>query len=274
MENLNAVFINDGMSRSERLIKLNQIAIQQMRILEDIGDRKFLNKQIKKYMCKDDTKGYVYILTNPSFREDWVKIGRSRRSVDVRSKELDNTAVPLPFEIYATLKTEKYEKVEKKIHKQIDRLTDLRIRPNREFFNIAPSVALDIMRDIADFIDDAELSVYVDGQPIVSKNKDEDKRINEAKEEKKRKKPKPPFKFHMVDINVGDEIVFDALNLPVKVASDDKIEYKGRLWSLSTFTTEFLPETRQSSSRSYQGPKYFSYKGKTLSALRDEKEKN
>ncbi len=41
--------------------------------------------------------GYVYILTNPSFREDWVKIGKSRRPVDVRSKELDNTAVPLHF---------------------------------------------------------------------------------------------------------------------------------------------------------------------------------
>ena len=35
--------------------------------------------------------GYVYILTNPSFREDWVKIGKSSRPVDVRSKELDNT---------------------------------------------------------------------------------------------------------------------------------------------------------------------------------------
>ncbi len=77
--------------------------------------------------------GYVYILTNPSFREDWVKIGKSSRPVDVRSKELDNTAVPLPFEIYATLKTSKYDKVEKQIHKQIDRLTDLRIRQNREF---------------------------------------------------------------------------------------------------------------------------------------------
>lgn len=48
--------------------------------------------------------GYVYILTNPSFREDWVKIGKSSRPVDVRSKELDNTAVPLPFEIFATIK--------------------------------------------------------------------------------------------------------------------------------------------------------------------------
>lgn len=44
--------------------------------------------------------GYVYILTNPSFREDWVKIGKSSGPVDIRSKELDNTAVPLPFEIY------------------------------------------------------------------------------------------------------------------------------------------------------------------------------
>ena len=37
--------------------------------------------------------GYVYILTNPSFREDWVKIGKSSRPVDVRSKKLNNTAV-------------------------------------------------------------------------------------------------------------------------------------------------------------------------------------
>ena len=33
LENLNAVFINEGMPQSERLVKLNQIAIGQMRIL-------------------------------------------------------------------------------------------------------------------------------------------------------------------------------------------------------------------------------------------------
>ena len=42
MENLNAVFINDGMSQSDRLIKLNQIAIQQMKILEDTNGRNLL----------------------------------------------------------------------------------------------------------------------------------------------------------------------------------------------------------------------------------------
>ena len=44
MENLNAVFINQGMPQGERLIKLNRIAIQQMSVLEssDNGDRKLL----------------------------------------------------------------------------------------------------------------------------------------------------------------------------------------------------------------------------------------
>jgi hypothetical protein len=42
MENINAVLINDGMSQSERLIKLNQIAIQQMQVLEDNSSRKLL----------------------------------------------------------------------------------------------------------------------------------------------------------------------------------------------------------------------------------------
>ncbi len=122
--------------------------------------------------------GYVYILTNPSFREDWVKIGKSSRPVDVRSKELDNTAVPLPFEIFATMKTTKYNEVEKLVHKTIDRLTDLRIRQNREFFNVAPQVALDILRDIAMTIDDAKITEFESSQPINPDTDTIDKTVN------------------------------------------------------------------------------------------------
>ena len=118
------------------------------------------------YDMNNKEPGYVYILTNPSFREDWVKIGKSSRPVDVRSKELDNTAVPLPFEIFAKMKTTKYNEVEKLVHKTIDRLTDLRIRQNREFFNVAPQMALDIFRDIASAIDDAEVVEYENNMPI------------------------------------------------------------------------------------------------------------
>ena len=42
MENLNAVFINEKMPQSERLIKLNQIAIQQMKVLENVDDKRLL----------------------------------------------------------------------------------------------------------------------------------------------------------------------------------------------------------------------------------------
>ena len=42
MENLNAVFINENMSQPERLVKLNQIAIQQMNVLQEVEKRKLL----------------------------------------------------------------------------------------------------------------------------------------------------------------------------------------------------------------------------------------
>ena len=42
MENLNAVLINEGLPQHERLIKLNLIAIQQMKILQEVEGRKLL----------------------------------------------------------------------------------------------------------------------------------------------------------------------------------------------------------------------------------------
>jgi hypothetical protein len=42
MENINAVLINEGLPQRERLIKLNQIAIQQMSVLQEVENRKLL----------------------------------------------------------------------------------------------------------------------------------------------------------------------------------------------------------------------------------------
>ena len=42
MENLNAVFINKGLSQSDRLKELNRIAIQQMMVLEEVENKKLL----------------------------------------------------------------------------------------------------------------------------------------------------------------------------------------------------------------------------------------
>lgn len=203
--------------------------------------------------------GYVYILTNPSFKEDWVKIGKSSRPVDVRSKELDNTAVPLPFEIYATLKTEKYNQVEKLVHKTIDRLTDLRIRQNREFFNVPPQVALDIFKDIADTISDAVVDeVYL--------GPDRFNTINTP--EKEQHQIRPRFKFSMVHVPIGSTLIFIPTGIKVKVASDDQIEYENRLYKLSPFAGTFMPADKRNTSGAYQGPKFFTFNGIVLDDLR------
>ena len=217
-------------------------------------------------------KGFVYILTNESFREDWVKIGRSCRPVDVRSKELDNTAVPLPFKIYATIQTIKYVDVERIVHKQIDRLTDLRIRQNREFFNVEPSQALDILLDLATAIDDAIVMQYIDDKPTQlypTINNEKPKILKQEQRHQLRK----PFEFAMVGLKDGDIITFAPLGIQVKVNGKNKIEFEGRLWSLSAFTGTFLPAEKQNNSGAYQGPKYFTYNNKTLWDLRLELEK-
>ena len=162
--------------------------------------------------------GFVYILTNPSFKEDWEKIGKNSRPVDKRSKELDNTAVPLPFEIFATMKTTKINEVEKLAHKTIDRLTDLHIHQNREFFNVTPEMALEIFRDIATTIDDAEVTLYQGNPPIDSS---ETATGTTTKREVKRSR----FKFSMCDIKIGKSVKFDPTGLMVKVATDDSVEY-------------------------------------------------
>ena len=211
--------------------------------------------------------GYVYILTNPSFKEDWVKIGKSSRPVDIRSKELDNTAVPLPFEIYATLKTVKYEQVEKLIHKTIDRLTDLRIRQNREFFNVSPAKALDILKDISTTLDDAEIDeVYLGDARFKQKPTNLD---NPAESKKQR----PRFKFSMVNIPIGSFITFIPTGIEVKVADEDHVEYEGRIYKLSPFVGTFMPEEKRNTSGAYQGAKYFAYKGEVLDDLRTKIEK-
>ncbi len=176
---------------------------------------------------------------------------------------MDNTAVPLPFEIYATIKTIKYDEVEKLVHKTIDRLTDLRIRQNREFFNIAPQIALDIFRDIAMTIDDAEVVLYENNKPILE---------NELNELKKREMKRSRFKFSMCGIKIGEYITFIPTGIVVKVATDDSVEYEGRIYKLSPFVGTFMPEDKRNTSGAYQGSKYFSYNGIVLDNLRKEKE--
>ncbi len=205
----------------------------------------------------ESAKGYVYILTNPSFREDWVKIGKSSRPVNVRSKELDNTAVPLPFEIFATLETVKFHEAETLVHEMIDDLTDLRIRQNREFFNIKPAAALKIFYRIARVIDDA---IVVER----GKLRDGDGKEGVGGSGKPPRKRGEIFDFYKAGIEKDEIVTFTPTSADVKVISNKKIRYEGHEYSLSGFAKEFMPDVLRTKTNSYHGPKFFTYKGRGL----------
>jgi len=77
-------------------------------------------------------KGFVYILTNPSYKDNIIKIGYTT-NLKNRLSQLDRTGVPIPFEPYMTIATKKYKQLEKTIHHELDKLTDYRTRNNRDF---------------------------------------------------------------------------------------------------------------------------------------------
>lgn len=200
-------------------------------------------------------KGYVYILTNPSFREDWVKIGKSRRLPEIRGRELYNTAVPLPFEIYATLKTEKYHQAEKLIHRSIDRISDLRINKSREFFKITPEEAYEIFSDIKELLgDEAELELHGDNVEV-----------KDSKRNGKRKSSQL-FNFYLKGLKDGDLIKFvEDESITAVVAGPRQVLFEGQLWYLSPLARElFERNNRGNASGSYQGPLYFTYNGVRL----------
>jgi hypothetical protein len=208
-------------------------------------------------------KGYVYVLTNPSFKEDWVKIGKSIREPEVRGKELYNTAVPLPYEIYATLKTAKYSEAEKNIHRSIDRISKLRIAPNREFFNIPPEKVYEILCDIAELLDDAEVQLYGDNLKVNKKSPSGVKRITGER-----------FDFYNKGIKDGSIIYFaEDKNITAIVAGPRQVLFENELWYLSPLARELLSRMhKENTSGAYQGPLFFTYNGKRLTEIDSIKE--
>jgi len=203
-------------------------------------------------------RGYVYILTNKSFKENWVKIGKSSRIPEVRGKELYNTAVPLPYEVYATLKTVKYNEAEQLIHKSIDRISNLRISPSREFFNIPPEKAYEIFLDIATMLDDAEVELYN------CKTNVEPQRTHHISGTKKSK-----FDFYSRGIKDGDKVCFIKDNSICAIVVDAyHVKFENKLWALSPLTRELFTRMHQeNNSGAYRGPAFFTFNGVKLTEL-------
>ena len=80
--------------------------------------------------------GYVYIVSNPAMKDNYVKIGRTDRpNVSKRIRELAGSGVPANFEVVAVFGCEDAARLERTLHEVFD---DKRVQDNREFFLLDP----------------------------------------------------------------------------------------------------------------------------------------
>lgn len=217
-------------------------------------------------------KGYVYIMTNPSFRDDWVKIGFAK-DVEKRRRELSGaTGVPLPFEIFAKMKTEKYQDVEKTLHHMIDGITELRINKNREFFNITPETAFELFRDLAKIISDAELAKMNSDDDEVESDE------NLIKSSQKRAMSGINTTFDFLKIPVGTELTFRDDNTIKAIVLNNKNqiqiidggrEGKGAVSTISQKLYDELDLWGDRSTHTLSGWYHWLYKGEMLYKIRE-----
>lgn len=119
-------------------------------------------------MSNNLEKGYVFILTNESFRENMILIGSISEEVGyddlIESMEIEE--LPRDYEVFATMHTKKYEMAARIIQRQIDRLSCKRFEDGYDFFILSPREALEMLMDFAVLIDDATVYKYYHGRAI------------------------------------------------------------------------------------------------------------
>lgn len=97
-----------------------------------------------------NTSGYVYVLSNPAM-PGIVKIGRSKHSGRIRARDIykkGGTGVPMPFKMEFEIWSQNCIESELLVHEE---LYQTRINPNREFFSLDVSAAIEeVMRVVGD----------------------------------------------------------------------------------------------------------------------------
>tara|TARA_B100001248_G_C27185677_1_gene364424 strand:- start:16 stop:627 length:612 start_codon:yes stop_codon:yes gene_type:complete len=197
------------------------------------------------------SEGTVYVLTNPAM-PGMVKIGKTTRDVSLRLADLYSTGVPLPFECEYAALVKDVDKTEKVFHNAFEKS---RVNPRREFFNIHPIQATDLLK----------LMAIEDVTPIV-----QDKAKNIDKEaipsiEKFKILRRPNQNFFEMGLKAGDVLRFGRNDEFCTVLNARQVSYKNETWFLSNLTKKLLDTT---SPMDGYGSWYF--KGKNLQEIYNE----
>ncbi len=212
----------------------------------------------------NETKGVIYILTNPSFPE-YVKIGYAH-NIEKRLKQLNRSeTIPFAFRVYAVYAVNS-ELTDKELHKLIDSLNpDLRTIDNfdgrervKEFYAMSKEDAYSLLESIAKIsgTQDRLKRLTPEGHEVL-----DEELATEIKETVRR----GPFRFSACNIPVGSEILFiEDPSIRATVVDDRHIEFKGETTSLSA-----LAQKLKGFDHPVQGTLWFTYKGERLADIRD-----
>ena len=154
------MIIRDGMkglemSYLEKYMDEELFQIFDANIEDEIKSRGYEYGWHKKVQYAGD----IYVFVNPAF-PSLVKIGYAD-NVEKRLKQLNrNSGLPDPFHAYATYKVKKRLE-DLKLHKLIDSLdSDLRHSKNKEFYEMTPEKAFEVLSAIAEINGDEDLLVF------------------------------------------------------------------------------------------------------------------
>lgn len=81
----------------------------------------------------------------------------------------------------------------------------------------------------------------------------------------------PRFQFWMADLRGGEKLVFTPTGVEVTVVGKNKVRYGDKEYTLNRFCTTFMPDEKKHKAGTYEGTTYFTYNGKTLKDIRNEK---
>ena len=209
----------------------------------------------------NETKGVIYILTNPPFKE-FVKIGYAD-DVERRLKELNRSeCVPFAFRVYATYEVDT-RLSDKKVHAIIDKLNPgLRSIEDfngqtrvREFYAMSAEDAYSILEAMAEIHNcTGKLKRY-------TQNEIEQRDEQMAKEIQLETRTRAEnFTFSEAQIPIGAVLEYkkDA-SITCKVVDDRRVDYQGEIMYLTGVVKKITGTTS-----AVAGPRYFKYKGADL----------
>lgn len=188
----------------------------------------------------NEIKGYIYILTNPSFPQ-YVKIGYAD-DVEKRLEQLNRSeCVPFAFRLYAYYKVST-RLTDMKLHGLIDKLNpNLRSIEDfngkkrvREFYAMKAHDAYSILETIAEINNLKENLVLV--EPSEEDIASEDEATEIRTKRSSTSWPRMDWLMEQGLIHVGDEVY--VINHPDEIAvviDDSTVEYEGKKMSFSHF---------------------------------------